>query len=50
MQANPTLELPTMVGMAADPALQNDRPPVVTAPIATDVVPPDDLFNNDDVD
>ena len=39
-----------MVGMAADPTLQNNRPPVVTAPIATDVVPPDDLFNNDDVD
>ena len=39
-----------MVGMAADPTLPNDRPPVVTAPIATDVVPPDDLFNNDDVD
>lgn len=48
--ANPTLELPTMVGMAADTTLQNNRPPVVTAPIATDVVPPDDLFNNDDVD
>lgn len=39
-----------MVGVAADPTLQNDRPPVVTAPIATDVVPPDDLFNNDDAD
>ena len=50
LQANPTLELPTMVGMTADPTLQNNRPPVVTAPIATDVVPPDDLFNNDDVD
>lgn len=37
-----------MVGMAADPALPNA--PTVAAPIATDIVPPDDLFNNDDVD
>lgn len=39
-----------MVGMAADPTLPNDRQPAIAAPIATDVVPPDDLFNNDDVD
>lgn len=39
-----------MVGMAAEAPLTNDRAPAVTAPIATDIVPPDDLFNNDDVD
>lgn len=37
-----------MVGMPADPNLPNA--PAVTAPIATDIVPPDDLFNDDDVD
>lgn len=48
--ANATSELPTMVGMATESRLTNDRTPAVTAPIATDMVPPDDLFNNDDVD
>jgi len=50
LQANATSELPTMVGMATESRLTNDRTPAVTAPIATDMVPPDDLFNNDDVD
>ncbi|KAJ7377589.1 High mobility group [Desmophyllum pertusum] len=48
--ANPYLELPTMVGMGEDPPLSNSTAPTVSAPIATDVVPPDDLFNNDEVD
>lgn len=51
LQANPTnLELPTMVGIPAESGLTNNTTPAVTAPIATDMVPPDDLFNNDDVD
>lgn len=48
--ANPTSELPTMVGMAEVTPLTNARTTTVTAPIATDIVPPDDLFNNEDVD
>lgn len=39
-----------MVGMGEDPPLSNSTAPTVSAPIATDVVPPDDLFNNDEVD
>lgn len=47
--ATPTtnLELPTMVGITGDSTLPNDRAPSVTAP---GIVPPDNLFNNDDLD
>lgn len=48
--ANPTLELPTMVNTTTDQTLTNDTTASVTAPIATDIVPPDDLFNSDDID
>ena len=49
LQATPTtnLELPTMVGITGDSTLPNDRAPSVTAP---GIVPPDNLFNNDDLD
>lgn len=49
-QANPTLELPTMVNTTTDQTLTNDTTASVTAPIATDIVPPDDLFDSDDID
>ena len=50
-QANVNLELPTMVGaadMVGVPSLAATPTSTVTAPIATDAVPPDDLFNNDE--
>lgn len=47
--ATPTtnLGLPTMVGITGEPALTNDRTTSVAAP---GIVPPDDLFSNDDLD
>lgn len=39
-----------MVNTTTDQTLTNDTTASVTAPIATDIVPPDDLFNSDDID
>ena len=36
-----------MVGITAESTLTNDRTPSVAAP---GIVPPDDLFSNDDLD
>ncbi|XP_073229823.1 uncharacterized protein [Porites lutea] len=45
-----TPQLPTMVGVAEVAPLSAEGTATDTVPIATDIVPPDDLFNNDDVD
>lgn len=49
-QATLTPQLPTMVGVAEVAPLSAEGTATDTVPIATDIVPPDDLFNNDDVD